>query len=159
MTENLLKRIDELDNRKAIRALEFYSARVFEGMKSSPEETLDGVPKEFKNRAPFERVLEMSSKERARPLSEAESAALTRELLYVFARDPIFAPSLAEALDEYQDDKLLVGEILAIGVAVSMIVVASTTTFKGKIGSFEVSKEVADASLIESLLKHFPKLT
>jgi hypothetical protein len=52
----------------------------------------------------------------------------------------------------------LVGEILATGVAASMIIVAATTTFKGKIGSFMVNKEKADASLIESLLKIFPKL-
>jgi hypothetical protein len=158
MTENLLKRIDELDDRKAIRVLEFYSARVFEGMKTSPQEMLDGIPEEFKDRAPFERVLEMSRKESVRPLPEAESAVLARQLLYVFARDPAFAPSLAEALNEYRDDKLLVGEILAIGVAISMIIVACTTEFKGRVGTFQVTKETADASLIESLLKNFPKL-
>jgi hypothetical protein len=158
MTENLLQRIEELNDRKAIRVLEFFSARVFEGMQSTPEELLEGIPEEFKGRAPFERVLKMSSKERARPLPEAESAALTRELMYVFARDPVFAPSLAEALDEYRDEKLLAGEILAIGIAVSMIIVASTTTFRGKIGSFVVNKKEADAGFIEALLKHFPKL-
>jgi len=158
MTEHLLERIDELDDRKAIRVLEFYSTRVFQGMKTSLEEMLDGIPKELKNRAPFDHVREMSGKERAHPLPEADSAVLARELLYVFARDPAFAPSLAEALDEYQDDKLLVGAILAIGIAVSMIIVASTTTCKGRVGSFEVTKKTADANLIEALLKHFPKL-
>ena len=158
MTENLLKRIDELSDREAIRVLEFYAERVFEGMESSLKETLGGVPEEFKNRAPFERALDMSDKEGAHPLPEAESVALTWELLRIFARDPAFAPSLAEALDEYRDDTLFVGEILATGVAVSMIIVAATTTFRGKIGSFKVNKEKADASLIESLLKHFPKL-
>jgi hypothetical protein len=158
MREHLLKRIDELDARQAIRVLEFYAARVFEGMKTSPQEMLDGIPAEFKDRAPFERVLEMSGKERARPLPEADSAVLARELLYVFAGDPTFAPSLAEALDEYQDDKLLAGAILAIGVAISMIVVASTTAFRGRVGNFEVTKERADATFIEALLKHFPKL-
>ncbi len=157
MSEDLLKRIDELDDRKAIRVLEFYSARVFEGVETSPEEMLDSIPEEFQGRAPFERVLEMSGKERAHPLPEAESAALARELLCGFARDPAFAPSLVEALDEYQDDKLLAGAILATGIAVSMIIVASTTTFKGKVGNFEVRKETADASFIEALLRHFPK--
>lgn len=159
MTENLLKRIDELSDRESIRVLEFYAERVFEGMKSSPEEMLDGIPEEFKNRAPFDRVLEMSDKEGAHPLPEAESVALTRELLRIFALDPAFAPSLAEALDEYKDDKLFVGEILATGVAVSMIIVVATTTFKGKIGEFDIIKKEADASLIESILKYFPKLT
>jgi hypothetical protein len=112
---------------------------------------------EFREQAPFDSVLEMSSKEQSRPLAEAESAALSRELLLGFARDPIFAPSLEEALDEYQDEELLVGVILATGVAVSMIIVASTTKFKGKVGNFKVEKEVADANFIEALLKYFPK--
>jgi hypothetical protein len=158
MSEDLLKRIDELDDRKAIRVLEFYSTRIFEGMDTTPEEMLAGIPEEFKNCAPFERVLEMSGKERAKPLPETESVLLARELLRGFARDPAFAPSLLKALDEYQDDTLLAGAILAIGVAVSMIVVASTTAFKGRIGNFEITKETADANFIEALLKHFPKL-
>lgn len=158
MTELLRKRIDELNDRKAIRVLEFYSARVFEGVETSPKKMLDGIPNKFKDRAPFERVLKMSGKERARPLPEAESAVLARALLHVFAQDPAFAPSLAKALDDYQDDNLLAGAILALGVAVSMIIVASTTAFKGKIGGFEVTKNTADAGLIEALLKHFPKL-
>ena len=158
MSEDLLKRIDEFDDRRAIRVLEFYSARVFEGAETFPEKMLEGIPGEFQGRAPFERVLKMSSKERAHPLPEAESAVLARELLCGFARDPAFAPSLVEALDEYQDDKLLVGTILATGVAVSLIIVASTTAFKGRVGNFEITKETADASFIEALLKHFPKL-
>ena len=157
MSEELLKRIDALDDRKAIRVLEFYSARVFDGMETSPEKMLDSIPKEFQDRAPFGRVLAMSGKERARSLPEGESAELARALLCGFARDPAFAPSLAEALDEYRDEKLLAGAILATGIALSMIIVASTTTFKGKVGNFEVRKETADASFIEALLKHFPK--
>ena len=158
MSEELLKRIDELDDRKAIRVLEFYSMRIFEGMETSPEEMLAGIPEEFKNLAPFESVLEMSGKERGKPLPETESVLLARELLRGFARDPAFAPSLLKALDEYKDDTLLAGAILATGVAVSMIIVASTTAFKGRIGNFKVTKEKASASLIESLLKYFPKL-
>lgn len=48
--------------------------------------------------------------------------------------------------------------ILAVGVAGSMIIVASTTAFKGKVGTFEVMKETVNASFIEVLLKHFPKM-
>jgi hypothetical protein len=159
MSEGLIKRIDELDDRKAIRILEFYSKRLLEGIETAPEEMLAGIPEEFKDRAPFESILKMSGKERAKRLPEAESVLLARELLRGFARDPVFAPSLSKTLDEYQDDTLIVGELLAIGLAVSMIIVASTTTFKGRIGNFEITKGIADASFIEALLKHFPKLS
>lgn len=157
MSENLVERIEDLNDRKAVRMLEFYSARVFEGMETSPKDMIAGIPTEFREQAPFDSVLEMSSEEQSRPLTETESAALSRELLLGFARDPIFAPSLEEALDEYQDEELFAGAILATGVAVSMIIVASTTKFKGKVGDFKVEKEAADANFIEALLKYFPK--
>lgn len=137
--------------------LEFYATRIFEGSNTSPQEMLDGIPEEFKDRAPFGRVLTMSRNEHAHPLPESESTVLARELLQGFARDPVFASSLAEAFDEYQDDELMVGEILATGIALSMIIIASTTAFSGKIGRFRVEKKTADASFIEALLKHFPK--
>ena len=157
MSAGLLERIDELDDRKLIRVLEFYSVRLFEGVETSPLEILGGIPAEFRERAPFERVLEMSGRERAHPLPETESVALAGELLRGFARDPTFAPSLAQALDEYRDDTLMAGVNLTTGIAVSMIIIAATTTFRGTVGSFEVAKEAADASLIEAVLKYFPK--
>ena len=158
MAEELLNRIEKLDNRIAIRVLEFFSARVFEGMETSPEELLEGIPEEYRSQVPFERALQMSSSERAQPLPERESAILARELLVGFAEDDAFAPSLSQALDEYQDNTLMAGEILATGVAISMIIIAATTTFKGKVGAFDVAKEVASPELIKSILKYFPKL-
>lgn len=49
----------------------------------------------------------------------------------------------------------MVGEILAVGTALSMIIVASTTGLKGKIGSFEITEETANTAFIEALLKRF----
>jgi hypothetical protein len=117
-----------------------------------------GIPTEYREQAPFDSVLEMSNEERSHPLSEAESATtLSREIILGSAQDPAFAPSLEEAMGEYQDEKLLTSAILATSIAVSMTIVASNTKFKGKVGKFKVEKEVADANFIEALLKHFPK--
>lgn len=98
----------------------------------------------------------MSRKESTRPLPETESVLLARELLIGFASDPVFSPSLAQALDEYSDNTLMVGEILATGVALSMVIVASTITLKGKIAGMEIGKTVVDTKLVETLVKLFP---
>jgi hypothetical protein len=163
MTQPLLKRIADLDDRKAIRVLEYYAARVFEGSQTSPQEMIEGIPQELREKAPFDRVLEMSGKERGRPLPEGESATLARKILSVFAQDPAFAPSLAQALEAYRDDKLLLGEVLDTGIALSMVIVACTFQFKATIGSFTIVKTAADATLIEAIAKvieasrkHFP---
>ena len=54
---------------------------------------------------------------------------LKPEILRGFAEDASFAPSLSQALEEYRDNTLMAGEILATGVALSMIIIAATTTF------------------------------
>jgi hypothetical protein len=124
---------------------------------------LDGIPAELKAQAPFEHVLKMSGKERARPLPEGESARIARDILAVFAKDPAFAPSLAQALEEYRDDKLLAAEILATGTALSMVIVAATTTLEVTIGKVKIKKTTASADLLKSitelvvgLKKHIP---
>ncbi len=158
MLDNLPDRINNLSDAKSIRILEFYSTQLFEGMETTPEQMLAGIPDEFKDRAPFESVLKMSATERAKHLSKSESAPLAKELLMGFSKDSAFAPSLSEALDNYQDKNLMVGEILATGIALSMIIVAATTAFNGRIGNFKITKETADATFIEALFKHFPKI-
>lgn len=158
MSEDLVKRIEALDDKQSVRILEFYAEQLFEGMETSPEEMIENIPLQYKDAAPYERIFDMSSKERARPLPEAESSLLARELLIGFARNPGFEKSLNNALDEYNDDTLLAGTILATGVAISMIIVAATTSFKGKIGEFDVVKKNADAELLKVLIQLFPKL-
>lgn len=154
--DDLLKRVEQLDNQESIRILEFYAERIFEGMETSAEEMIANIPAEFRDEIPFESILTMSRKESTQPLPEKESVSLARKLLIGFASDPAFAPSLAQALDEYSDDTLMVGEILATGVALSMMIVASTVTFKAKIGDWTIKKEKADPALIKELIKTSP---
>jgi len=160
MSENLLlNRIDELSDRKAIRFLEFYAERIFTGTETSPEEMINNIPEKFKKHHVFDFALNMSRSDSNKILHEDESIKISKVLLRGFAQDKSFAPSLEQSLNEYQDDKLMAGSILAMGVAISMIIVASTTTVKGKIGDFEIVKEKPNEKFIEALLKHFPKLS
>ncbi|MHC4946814.1 MAG: hypothetical protein ACYTG1_00935 [Planctomycetota bacterium] len=155
MDSTLPDRLRQLDDHKAVRLLDQYASRLFDGMETTPQELLAGVVPELRD-SPIVRGAEtMSADERDRPLSTAQSVDLARQLLDCFARDPDLAPSLEETLDEYRDDTLLVGAILATGVAVSMVIVAATTTFKGRVGKFRIEKGTAQPEQLREIARVF----
>ena len=157
MSTSLQERIEQLDDYKAVQLLGEYSNRLFEGLETELEEMLDGVPPELKDTELFQQAQSLSQEERDRPLSESRSAELARDLLRYFAQDPSLAPSLETTMNEYKDDRLIVGAILATGVAISMIIVAATTQAKGEIGGVKFKKTIANADLVGTIIKHFPK--
>lgn len=148
MTTSLEDRIDALDDYKAVQILNEYANRLFEGLETAPEDLMAGVTPELKSTEFYRKAQSLTPEEREQPLSEAESAEVARELLSSFARDAALAPTLEATLDDYKDERLLVGAILATGVAVSMIIVAATVTAKGNIKGIEFEKKAADATLV-----------
>ncbi|MBS9405438.1 hypothetical protein KG088_17670 [Halomonas sp. TRM85114] len=158
MSDQLIKRVQQLDDPMAIRLLEQFSGRVFEGMETPVSEMVDGVIPEVKNTAFFQHALSLSEAEQSRPLPVQQSAEIARALLLIFAQDPAMAPALGQALDEYQDDQLMVGTILATGVAVSMIIVAATTRLKVKMANVEIVKDALSEGQQKTLFEALPKL-
>lgn len=158
MSAQLIERLQQLDDHKAIRLLEQFAGRIFEGMETPMDEMLNGVIPEVKNTAFFQQALSLSQEEQGRPLPEHQSAEVARALLLTFAQDPDMAPALAQTLHEYRDDQLMVGAILATGVAVSMIIVAATTRLQVKIGDGEIIKDAASEGQLKALLGALPKL-
>jgi len=156
---SLLERVEMLSDRKAIRILEFYAERLFQGLTTSPEEIIKNVPEAFKGHPIFEFWLNMSRSDSNKVLSETDSILLAKDILRGFAMDSSFAPALEDALNDYHDDKLMAESILAFGIAISMIIVASTTTLEAEIKGCKIEKKEANVKLIETLLKHFPKFS
>lgn len=158
MQAQLIERVEQLDDYMAIRIIEDLSRRFFEGMETPLEDMLNGVIPEMKNTPFFQQALTLSEEEQSRPLAERKSAEVARALLLYFAQDPGLSPVLARSLDEYKDDRLIVGTILATGVAVSMIIVAGTTRFEYKDGKLTFSKETVDWDKLGPLFKLFSGL-
>lgn len=158
MSEQLYERIQQLDDHTSIRLLEAFSDRVFEGMETPVGEMVNNVIPEVKNTAFFQQALSLSEAEQSRPLPEQQSAEIARTLLLVFALDPDMAPVLAQTLDDYRDDRLMVGAILATGIAVSMIIVAATTQLEIKTANTKIIKKPLSEDLQKTLLNALPKV-
>ncbi|WP_317930276.1 hypothetical protein [Halioxenophilus sp. WMMB6] len=159
MSASLIRTIEAMDDRTRVRVLEEFASQLFEGMDSNPEQIIAAIPASYQEAVAFNEALAISDEQWQQPLSQAASAALAKDLLLGFAADPAMADALQQVVDRYRDDALLAGTILATGVAISMIIVACTTKFKGTVGSFEISKEAADPELVDKVLSQFPKLS
>jgi hypothetical protein len=57
------------------------------------------------------------------------SVELARSMLDIAAHDAAMAPRLAEVLDNRQDTKQFALEVLSIGAAISMVIIAANSTF------------------------------
>lgn len=155
MTESLEARVEALPGHLAIRILEHASQRLFEGLETPHEEMIQAALPKLQGSGLVEQVQGMSAEQRAQPLPEEASAEIARGLLLCYARDPDLAPLVEASLQDYRDDKLMAGTILATGVAISMIIVAATTRLKARIGTLEIEKQTADAELVGEIVKNF----
>jgi hypothetical protein len=156
MTAQLIDRIQQLDDHTAIRILEHFAGQVFEGLETPVDVMVDGVVPEVKNTEFFNYALNLTETEQSQPLTTQQSAEVARMLLMYFAPDPVLGPALTLTFNEYKDDQLMVGAILATGVAVSMIIVAATTQLDGQIGGMRIKKGAATPKQIEALSKLIP---
>jgi hypothetical protein len=100
----------------------------------------------------FSALAEEASADPAVTLDRAASVAVARTFLFVAAADPDFSPLVASELAEFRDEKQLVLETLALGAAVSMIIIAATTRFQYRRGEFAISKETASPELVKQAM-------
>jgi hypothetical protein len=72
------------------------------------------------------------------------SVPLARSILEAAAANPALAPTLAVVLDTHRDTKQFALEALALGAAVSMVILTATTTVEhGRIGKVALSPALA----------------
>lgn len=153
MSTKLINQIHRLDDQTAVRVLESFSSKIFDGLETPVDVMLDGVVPEVKDLTFFQQAMNLSPVEQNRPLSEEQSVEIARGLLMTFAEDPALSPVLSETLDEYSDDQLMVGPILATGVAVSMVIVAATTSLRCNFKNFEIIKDPTTPAQINAIAK------
>lgn len=153
MREELVRRLETLDDFQAVRLLEYFSNQLLEGLETPYEEVKAGLPDDFREGGPVAVFETLSAVERSDRLTPEASVQAARALLRILAEDEALAPALQEAMDTYRDDKMMALEILAVGTAVSMVIVAATSSFEGKIGKVKIKKDNATPGQLRALAK------
>ncbi len=146
MSNQLADRIGQLDDHQVVRFTQHFGEQLFEGMQVSTDDLRAGVPE----RSEFAAITDLADEQMGQTLKPLAAVECSRAILDAFARDPAIAPALESSLDEYKDDALVAGVILAAGFAVSMVIVAASTSFKGKIGNFDLVKTTASPELVKA---------
>jgi hypothetical protein len=61
------------------------------------------------------------------------------------------APVVARALAEFRDEKLAVDVVIAFGLVASVLLIAATIEFEGKIGSWTFRKGRVEADTLKAI--------
>lgn len=149
--EPLSERINALDGFTVVRVFEHVNGRLLDGLESAPGELLGNVPPAISDSADFETLRHSLDKDEAIAMPAALSVDVARRLLLLLAARADLAPLVEESLASYKDNRAMAAEILSSGAAISMIILAATTTFKFKGKNFEGAKHQTTGAQLQSI--------
>lgn len=144
-------RIEKMDDFQVVRFFEYFGQQVFEGSTASLEQIKNGIPESTRALPAFQRLENLTEEETERLLDLSQSAPVARGMLLALADDERFAPLIEAALDSYSDTEMVAEVVLAVGFAVSLVLMVATSAFKGTIFGCEVTKTGATPEMIRAI--------
>jgi hypothetical protein len=162
LSSEVIEKLSKLDDYQIVRFFDHFSRQVFNGLDVDMNTILDGIPESVKELNGFSELTRLSPEQKNKKMDVSVSAPVARSILLILAEDRQFGKLLQEALAGFKDDEMVADIILAVGAAVSMILVAATTQLKGKIFGMEIQKDKATPNMIKAVGELFkdmvPKL-
>jgi hypothetical protein len=156
--ENELKaKINSMSDTQVVRFFEHFSNQVFAGSTTDFQEMKDNIPDELKDLDVIAAAESASEEKLEMALSPAESVVFARSILNMWADDSKLSLILKEALSTYRDNEMVVGTILAAGIALSMVIFTSTHKANIGVGSAKVQitgKSVEEINATSGLIKN-----
>jgi hypothetical protein len=131
MSSNLVEQINALSDSDAVAFLQYFNQGLLDGIVDDFEEVIEAIPPEIKSMPEFSEIDRLSLDEESQ-LEGEEAVVISRITLTALAENNRFSLLLEKALEAYKNrENMEMGggkaqEILAVGLAVSMILVAST---------------------------------
>ena len=108
-------------------------------------DAVDGLPAELVGDLDPQAIREGLDRRYQIAMPPEVSIPLARAMLGAAAEDEAIAPVLARVLDETRDTKQFALEVLALGAALSMVIVAATSSYgKDGFGKAVLSPELAE---------------
>ena len=157
----LLKRIQELDDFKALRLYEHMSDMLFDAMTSDAEELMSHLPDSVASTLDIQKIRQADASFFTKPLDGEQAVAFARTTLELLATNPSTSALLKNELDNWRDEAMVAETILAIGSSISLIMLFATSEItydkvKGlrvDIGGKDEKKIAALGELLQKLLK------
>jgi hypothetical protein len=151
-------RIEKMDDFQVVRFFEYFGQEVIEGSTASLDQIKSGVPEATRTLPGFQRLETLSEEEAERLLDLSQSATVARGMLLVLADDECFAPVIEAALASYSDSEMVAEVVLAVGFAVSLVLMAATSELKGSVFGITLKKRAATPEMIKAITEPFTSM-
>jgi len=162
-----IEKIQQLDDFKVLRLYEHLSTLLFEATDADVATLTQHMPADIAATPEIQQVQKADEAVFEEPMDNTEAVAFARQSLTLLATDPATEPLIADTLQNWKDDSMIAGTILAIGAAISLVMLLATSeiSYDKKhglrigIGTIKQKDQVdARRRVIESLFKIIPKL-
>jgi hypothetical protein len=145
------ERLQSMDDFQIVRFFQFFANSLCDSADMDSAALLARVPKEVRSAPDFAGVVQLDDTQAERTLNPAEAAQAARAVLVPLARDAATAPIVEKALTDFRDEKLAVDVVVAFGLVASVLLIAATVEFEGKIGSWTFRKGKVDPDTLKAI--------
>ena len=149
------ERIQAMDDFQVVRFFEAFGEQLLSGSRTSLDDVKSGVPASARGVAGWQQLENLTPEQADQVLPPAEAAATARHVLLQLSNDPTLGPLLEKFAGTYRDDELVADVILAVGLVASVILVAASTEFEGKLAGVTFKKGKVDPETLKALVGPF----
>ena len=118
---NTIQRIESMNDFQILRFFEYFSTEIFNNTAVSVNELLSNLPAEVQLMPEILALIKLDDAVAGTAMKKQEAASLVRLLLLEWASDENLSKILTKALAQYKDTAQSVEVILALGAALSMV--------------------------------------
>lgn len=126
MEQKTLEKLQAMDDFRLLRFFNHLNNSLSQNLEEDEETVMQYVPDQVMEMDEMQDILQLQEGYET-ALDQKEAATFARNALELLAQNPITEPALAESLTNYKDNEMAAGAILALGGAVSFIVLLSTS--------------------------------
>ncbi len=117
----LQAKLEKMNDFQLLRFFDYFSNEVFRGMDTSVGEIVGSMPSDQQLMPEMLAAQRLDDTLAGEAIPKAEAVQFARNLLHSWAETPPFSPLLETALDQYRDTEQSADVILAVGAAISMV--------------------------------------
>ncbi len=133
MAQTTLEKLNSMDDFQILRFFNHLNNSLTQQLKDDADKVMQQAPDQVLESEEMQKLLQVQD-EFATQLDQQDAAKFARQALGFMATDPNSEQALAESLANYKDNEMAVGAILALGGAVSFILLLSTSKLTYKKG-------------------------
>lgn len=121
-----LERVQQLDDFKALRLFRHIEGEMVLKVKEDLGVIMDHLPENVKHMEAIQNLEDVDQNKFLEPIEQQKAVEIAKVSLAYMAEDPGLEPYLKDKLENWKDNEMVAGTILAVGGALSAVMIMST---------------------------------